>query len=297
MNKQIVACGKTIDIGKRVILWDEPAGYACPNPRGRLALGQHDPGLNDRPTRPFADYRIHDPGQAYSELTQAVYQLVLHYDACYTSSHCHQVMTESDFKGSHFYLDLDGTLYQTLDLYWKTNTAAGDDGQANERTVHVEMANLSWEALADESTLYPISEDQYHLAHGRWVLKLPGKYRLHRPDFVASPARAHKQRGYLSRRVNGRVVRMWDFTEEQYQTLFALARGLTELLPGILPKVPRDPQTGRTPLDRIDDYATFRGVLGHAHIQRGVPGKSEAKYDPGSAFNWARLGKALAKGR
>ena len=49
--------------------------------------------------------------------------MILHYDACYSSHHCHQVLKASDFKGSHFYLDLDGTLYQTCDLYWKTNTA------------------------------------------------------------------------------------------------------------------------------------------------------------------------------
>jgi N-acetyl-anhydromuramyl-L-alanine amidase AmpD len=297
MNRSIVPCEKKIDIGRRVILWNERGGFRCPNPRGRAACRQHDPALNDRPTRPFADYRIHDPARALPELERAVHQLILHYDACYTSYHCHQLMKASDFKGSHFYLDLDGTLYQTLDMYWKTNTAPADDRQGNERAVHVEMANLSWEARVDESTLYHIERDQYQLKNGRWALCLPEKYRerLHAPNYQPVPARVHRQRGYFSRRVNGRVVRMWDFTEEQYQTLFALVRGLGRLLPGIAPRVPFDPETRRTPLNRITDFTSFRGILGHAHVQGGTPGGPEVKYDPGSAFDWTRLRKALAR--
>lgn len=297
MNQSIVACGKKIDIGRRVVLWSEKGGFRCPNPRGRAACRQHDPVLNDRPTRPFADYRFRDAGQAHAELAQTVHQLILHYDACYSSHHCHQVLKASDFKGSHFYLDLDGTLYQTCDLYWKTNTAPADDRLGNERSVHVEMANLGWEARLNESTLYPIDRDQYQLQNGQWVLHLPEKYRgrLPAPGFMPVPARAHRLRGYFSRRVNGKIVRMWDFTEEQYQTLIALARGIGHLLPGIAARVPYDPETRRTPLDRIENFASFHGILGHAHVQQGSPGGPDAKYDPGSAFNWSRLRVALGQ--
>jgi len=297
MNQNIIACGKKIDIGRRVILWSEKGGFRCPNPRGRAALSQHDPELNDRPTRPFGDYRIRDAARAHEELAQAVHQLILHYDACYCSHHCHQVLRASDFKGSHFYLDLDGTLYQTCDLYWKTNTAPADDRLGNERSVHVEMANLGWEARIAESTLYPIDRDQYRLKDGRWVLELPEEHRgrLHTPGFTPRPARGHRLRGYYSARVNGRIVRMWDFTEEQYQTLIALARAIGHLLPGIAPRVPYDPRTRRTPLGRIADFASFRGILGHAHVQAGAPGGPDAKYDPGSAFDWPRLRRALGQ--
>ena len=55
------------------------------------------------------------------------------------------------------------------------------------------------------------------LQNGQWVLHLPEKYRgrLPAPGFTPVPARAHRLRGYFSRRVNGKIVRMWDFTEDR----------------------------------------------------------------------------------
>ena len=154
MSQKIVACEKSVEIGSPVVLWNAAGGLACPNRRGRSACTQHNSRLNNKPPEPAAEYSIADPTQAYDELKNSVYQLIIHYDVCYSSHHCHQIMTESTFKGSHFYLDLDGTLYQTCDLYWKTNTAPADDRKGNERAIHVEMANLSWEALQSESVLH-----------------------------------------------------------------------------------------------------------------------------------------------
>ncbi|NIP99269.1 MAG: N-acetylmuramyl-L-alanine amidase, partial [Nitrospinaceae bacterium] len=161
MNQSIAACGQTVDIGAPVVPWHQPGGFACPHPRGRLACSQHSPDLNNAPTQPASAYTIQDLTAAYSELVQSVYQLILHYDVCYCSYHCHEILKDSTFKGSHFYLDLDGTLYQTCDLYWKTNTAPADDGMGNERAVHVEIANLSWQALKDESSLYHVPRNVY----------------------------------------------------------------------------------------------------------------------------------------
>jgi hypothetical protein len=203
-------------------------------------------------------------------------------------------MAESSFKGSHFYLDLDGTLYQTCDLYWKTNTAPADDRQGNERAIHVEMANLAWEALAHESEYLPTKNDKYQKKNGQWVLKLPLAYRkkIHTAGFQATPSRSCGDRGYFSRKINGRIVRMWDFTEQQYQALIKLCIGVNQLLPKIKLQVPCDKKSGRHPLGRLKNYAKFSGILGHAHIQKGENGV-ECKYDPGSAFNWSRLKKAL----
>ncbi len=296
-NQALVVCGRRQEIGTRVVLWSEEGGWVCPNKRGRIRCRQHDPALNDQPTRPESAYRILDPGPAYEDLTQTVHQLILHYDVCYCSWQCHQLMKDSTFKGSQFYLDLDGTIYQTCDLYWKTNTGPGDDRIGNERSVHVEMANLSWEARAEESTLYRVPEDQYQHRNGEWRLILPEPYRdkLRTPGFVPRPARAYGKRGYFSRRVNGKIVRMWDFTEEQYQALIRLCLGLHHLLPAIELNVPYDPGTRRIPLDRLPDFSTFRGVLGHAHTQKGSTPGLGPKYDPGAAFDWSRLRRAFEK--
>ncbi len=296
MNQNITACGQKINIGTRVISWQEKAGLVCPNKRGRANCSHHDPKLNDAPSRQDAAYKIRKPESAYAELVQHVHQFVLHYDACYSSLHCHQLMTASSFKGSHFYLDLDGTLYQTCDLYWKTNSAPADDQQGNERSVHVEMANLAWEALARESEWLHTDRDKYQKKKGRWVLSLPAAYRkkIQTAGFQTSPSRTYGERGYFSRKINGRVVRMWDFTEEQYRALIKLCIGVNHLLPAIKLQVPFDNKSGRHPLDRLKNYSKYSGILGHAHVQKGENGVAR-KYDPGSAFNWSRLKKTFEK--
>lgn len=296
-NQSIIACGQSVDIGAPVVLWKDKGGFNCPNKRGRENCSQHDPALDDAPTQPDTAYQILDPEAAYQELKQTVYQLILHYDVCYCSWQCHQIMKDSTFKGSQFYLDLDGTIYQTCDLYWKTNTGPSDDRIGNIRSVHVEMANLSWEALEEESDLYKVKEDQYQKINGQWQLILPENYRdkLRTKDFKAIPARSHKQRGYFSRQVNGVMVRMWDFTEEQYQSVIKLCLGINRLLPKIKLKVPYDSKANRIPLDRIRNFSKFSGVLGHCHIQQGASSGLRPKYDPGSSFNWSRLRKEFLK--
>lgn len=296
MNQTIIACGRTVDIGTEVVLWQHSNGYTCPHPRGRQNCSQHDPQLNNAPTREHSHYRIKDLTAAYEELQQSVYQFVLHYDVCYSSHHCHQVLKDSTFKGSHFYLDLDGTIYQTCDLYWKTNTAPADDRRGNERAVHIEMANLSWQALAEESDLYHAPKNLYRKVKGRWLFDLPERYskKLRTPDFKAFASRAYGERGYFSRKINGRTVRMWDFTEEQYQALIRLCRGINQLLPNVSLKVPFDKEKRRTPLGKIKNFSKFKGILGHAHVQNGTGDGVKNKYDPGSAFNWGRLRRALA---
>ncbi len=297
MNQSIVACGKRVDIGTEVVLWDDPGGFVCPNKRGRVNCTQHDPILNDQPTQPDAAYVWRDADRAYEELTQTVYQFLVHYDVCWCSWQCHELMRDSTFKGSQFYLDIDGTIYQTCDLYWKTNTGPADDRIGNERSIHVEMANLSWEALAKESELYSVDKDQYQHANGKWRLKIPQAYRdkLRNPGFKAAPARVYGKRGYFSRRINGRLVRMWDFTEEQYQALIKLCFGVHALLPAIKLQTPYDKSARRVPLDRLPRFSTFKGVLGHAHVQKGASADLKPKYDPGSAFDWARLRRAFLK--
>ncbi|MCH8157774.1 MAG: N-acetylmuramoyl-L-alanine amidase [Nitrospinae bacterium] len=297
MSQSIVACERNVDIGAPVVLWEAENGLACPNRRGRTACSQHDSRLNNNPPESGMEYRIDDPGAAYEELKDSVYQLIIHYDVCYCSQQCHQIMTESTFKGSHFYLDVDGTLYQTCDLYWKTNTAPADDLKGNERAIHVEMSNLSWEALQSESRWHNVSRDQYRRRNGRWEFLLPDRWKetLRTPGFRAYAARGYGNRGYFSRRVNGKIVRMWDYTEEQYQSLIRLCIGLNRLLPKIRLQVPYDKKKKRTPLDRIRNYSTFAGVMGHAHVQRGDAEGVSCKFDPGSAFNWPRLRQTFAK--
>jgi hypothetical protein len=270
-DQNIIVCGKKQRVGTSVVLWSHKGGFTCPNKRGRQKCSSHDPVLNDQPSRPEPAYTFQEPNRAYEELKQNVHQFILHYDVCYTSYHCHEVIQESGFKGSHFYLDLDGAIYQTCDLYWKTNAAPGDDGLGNERAVHVEMANLSWQALASESDLYRAPHDLYIKTRRGWQFILPKTFqsKLRAPGFTPVSARAYGNRGFFSRRINGRTVRMWDFTEEQYQALIKLCLAINEALPRVKLEIPFDKKTRRTPLGKIKNFASFEGVLGHAHTQAG----------------------------
>ena len=296
MNHSIVACGKKIEIGAPVVLWYEAGGFICPNKRGRSGCTEHDSSLNDGPTQKEEAYRIGDPKVAYSQLVKIVHQFILHFDACYCSWHCHQILQSSSFLGSHFYLDLDGTIYQTCDLYWKTNTASAHDRKGNLRSIHVEISNLSWEARAEETTHPEIQKDQYQKQDGRWRLILPENYRnkILAPGFIPFPSREEGGKGYFSRPVNGKIINMWDYTEEQYQSLIRLCMGINKLLPRVELKVPFDQSKNFIPLDQIKDYAKFCGILGHAHIQGKQGEEIPVKYDPGSAMDWERLRQAFA---
>ena len=132
-------------------------------------------------------------------------------------------------------------------------------------------------------------------ATGRWELLIPEEHRanIRTPDFRAYASRSFGERGYFSRRINGKVVRMWDFTEEQYQAVIRLCIGLNRLIPKIKLRVPYDKKSKRTLPGKIRNYSRFAGVLGHAHVQNGTGDGIEQKYDPGSAFDWPRLRRAF----
>ena len=63
--------------------------------------------------------------------------------------------------------------------------------------------------------------DKYKKTEQGWKLILPRKYKtkIFKRSFNAIPARTFGERGYFSKKVNGKVIRMWDFTEEQYKSL------------------------------------------------------------------------------
>ncbi len=49
-------------------------------------------------------------------LRQKVDQFVLHFDVCGTSAQCFYVLHDRRGLSVHFMLDVDGTIYQTLDV-------------------------------------------------------------------------------------------------------------------------------------------------------------------------------------
>jgi hypothetical protein len=256
----IVVAGERYPIGVPVVLWNDPGGYDAHDPA---------PGGGFRPGRGLADGEEREQGLA--ELQQQVDQLVIHYDVCGTARACFEVLEQRGLS-VHFLLDLDGTLYQTLDLC----ETAWHARQANARSVGVEIANIGAYAPGDPDS--PLAD---------WYVRDTQGVRIHLPErlgdggvrtpgFVARPARPEPVRGVIQ----GRELEMYALTPEQQHALEHLAAGLCALFPRILPVAPRD--AGGRVLDRVltpDEFASFRGILGHYHV-------TEEKVDPGPAFDW-----------
>lgn len=205
-------------------------------------------------------------------LGEWVDQFVIHYDACGTSRRCFQVLQDLRGLSVHFMLDLDGTIYQTLDV----KERAWHAGSANDRSVGIEIANIG--AYGEPDVL-----DRWygHDAQGPYVTFPPelGPPGLRTPGFVARPARPEPVTGTI----NGRDLRQYDLTEAQYRSLVKLAAALCRTLPGIRPDVPRGPD-GQVRADVLtkEELAAYRGLLGHWHVTR-------EKIDPGPAFDWERV--------
>ena len=271
-GEAIVLCGELHPIGTPVVLWDEPGGYDAY--RTDLFFGGEE-----RPTRPSGlrytpgrDPVDREPrfAQSAGEIAGIVDLFVVHYDVCGTSRRCFQVLHDLRGLSVHFLLDVDGTIYQTLDLA----DTAWHARQVNPRSVGVEIANIG--AWPPEEA--GILEDWYGEDEGGTRLTLSAEMEgsLRTPGFEGRPARAGAVRG----RAQGALLVQYDLTPEQYRALEKLAAGLCRLLPRIEHDAPRD-AAGRVRDSVLSEaeQAAFSGIAGHLHTSSG-------KVDPGPAFDW-----------
>ena len=67
-----------------------------------------------------------------------MHQVVIHYDAVGSSERCFRALHDNRGLSSHFLLDLDGTIYQTLDLRERAFHAK----DRNDSSVGIEIANI-----------------------------------------------------------------------------------------------------------------------------------------------------------
>lgn len=279
---EIVACGQLFHTGTPVVLWLDPLGYDAYRVENRFRLDS----ATSQPTEPrYGSWRRHVPpdvlqavqndGWSLSELQKHVDLFVLHYDAAGTSRQCFRILHDQRKLSVHFLLDLDGTIYQTLDL----KERAWHAGHANDRSVGVEIANIGAYPLSDTTTLARWYRPD---AAGRPVMTLPdwmGDPRIRTPGFVAVPARGEPVVG----EIHGATYAQFDFTPQQYDALVKLTATLCRVLPRIRPEFPRD-ASGAVRRDALtpDEFESFHGILGHWHL-------TPQKIDPGPAFDWERL--------
>jgi N-acetylmuramoyl-L-alanine amidase len=292
---EIVVCGRLYHTGAPVVLWTDPGGYDAYRVERRFVpweqagwtataadkklaqperFGLRYGGVPGKGGLTQSDIdRVRGGGWDLPTLQRTVDQFVLHYDAAGTSRTCFRILHDVRGLSVHFMLDLDGTIYQTLDVKERAWHAT----VSNDRSVGIEIANIG---------AYPPGEtgplDRWYSrdAHGTRLtippaldgggVRTPGTLR---------PARDRPITGAIQ----GRELVQYDLTPQQYESLIRLTATLCTVLPQIRCDCPRD--DSGVPLDRAlsaDDLAAFKGILGHHHIQTN-------KTDPGPALDWDRV--------
>lgn len=293
---EIVVCGRFFHTGTPVVLWMDPGGYDAYRVEPRFADSRPGAAGNSRRsgegnTRRYDTLRGHLPthvaervrrdGWTLKLLQEYVDLFVIHYDACGTSQTCFKVLHDQRGLSVHFLLDIDGTIYQTLDL----KERAWHAGAANDRSVGIEIANIGAYPQSrpqQSSKPDPMTEWYARDKAGRTVITLPERFGdggIRTQGFVGRPARSTPIRG----QIQGQALVQFDLTNEQYEALARLTATLARVLPRIRVDYPRD-AAGRLHTSKLSsaDLVEHSGLIGHYHI-------SGEKIDPGPAFDWERL--------
>ncbi len=281
-GQAIVVAGREVPIGAPVITWRHPQGFDGYEERcafsddllpTRPAAGCDTPRRYGarRDLSPALAAVVAAPGGFTPDLAALqIDQVVVHYDVAWTSRNCFKVLHDLRGLSCHFLLDVDGTLYQTLDVVERARHA----GSANDRSIGIEIAHPGPLELTEGlAARYRVTPQGPAFDLGR----LANDPRT--PGFVVRPARPQPVRG----EVQGRAYSQYDFTVDQYETLSRLLAGLHRVLPRLRLEVPRDAEGRvRSAVLAAEEQAAFSGVLGHYHV-------SGRKQDPGPAFDWERV--------
>jgi N-acetyl-anhydromuramyl-L-alanine amidase AmpD len=287
---EIVVCGQYFHTNAPVVLWSDPGGHN--------AYPYRHYGVREAPlTDPQIAY-VRQHGWTLDFLRQNVDQFVLHYDVDALSSLCFKTLNSRGLS-VHFQLDIDGTLYQNVDLQEETWHAT----EANGRSIGIEIANIGAYKISDFA---PFAQWYAKDAQGKPYIAIPARFgngNVRTPNFVGRPSRSQPVRGF----VQGFEYRQYDFTPQQYDSLIKLTAVLCTIFPKIQCDYPRlraslgTPAIAFTKQDALNHFValahpgeagaliphalsweqfdSYQGILGHYHVQTD-------KQDPGPAFEW-----------
>src|ERR1051326_6030194 len=152
---EIMVAGKYVHTGTPVVLWTDPGGYDAYRVERRFApfeksdweISHEEVSFLRTPNRCSLRKgglttneieRVRGGGWDLPLLQRVVDQFVLHYDVAGVSRECFKTLQDRRDLSVHFMLDLDGTLYQTLDLKERAWHATS----SNTRSVGIEIANM-----------------------------------------------------------------------------------------------------------------------------------------------------------
>lgn len=284
---EIVVAGQFIHTGTPVVLWIDPGGYDAYRTERRFApldesnwrrssaevkelTSPNRYGIRTNGLTPEQLEHIRGGGWDLPLLQSKVDQFVIHFDDAGTSRQCFNILQDHRDLSVQFMLDIDGTIYQTLDCKeraWHATTS-------NSRSVGIEIASPG--AQRSEAELEKWYKRE---SNGQVTITIPPEFKetgVRTPGFVGHPARPELIRG----NIQGADWVQYDYTPQQYAALVKLTATLCKVFPKIQCRYPTDASghliTHKLPDDQLKAYA---GVLGHYHVQTN-------KEDPGPAFNW-----------
>ncbi len=290
---EIMVAGQLFHTGTPIVLWTDPGGFDGYRVERRFgswaragwAESKADVPTLDTPNRyglraqsllPEEIERVRGGGWDLPLLQRVVDQFVLHYDAVGVSRVTFAKLHDDRGLSVHFMLDLDGTIYQTLDLKERAWHAT----IANSRSIGIEIANIG--AYAADHERNPLADWYATDTDGRTRLTIPERFG-DQPERMAGFAGKPSRDEAITGSINGQSVRQYDFTPEQYAALIKLTAALCRIFPKMACDYPRD-AAGHVITTTLPEaeWAEFGGVLGHFHIQTN-------KIDPGPAMDWNRL--------
>jgi N-acetyl-anhydromuramyl-L-alanine amidase AmpD len=170
-------------------------------------------------------------------------------------------------------LDVDGTIYQTLDV----KERAWQASEANSRSVGIEICNIgAWgDKLKTLATYYRKDAN----GQTQFIPPVYAKDAQRTPNFVARPIRNDP----VTAKIQNETYTMYDLTPQQYDSLIKLTAALCTVFPKMNCDAPRD-DSGNVINHQLppDELRNYQGLMGHYHVQK-------EKQDPGPAFDWARV--------
>ncbi len=289
---EIVVCGQLFHTTAPVVLWMDEAGYDAYRVERRFSpIEEADWEITqeklklDSPNRYGIRKdtltseqleRVRGGGWDLPLLQDVVDQFVMHYDVCGTSETCFKVLHDARGLSVHFMLDIDGTIYQTLDLKERAWHAT----VSNSRSIGVEIASIGAYPADQKDAVF---KKWYYTDENGVVWLAPqrnvGRLGLRGKPFIGRPARNELIVGTIQ----GTELYQYDFTPQQYDSLIKLTATLCKIFPKIRCDYPKDDQGKLIPKVLSEKaWQDFQGVLGHYHVQLN-------KTDPGPAFDWEKV--------
>ncbi|MDZ4656371.1 MAG: peptidoglycan recognition family protein [Bythopirellula sp.] len=290
---EIVVCGQLFHTTAPVVLWMDEAGYDAYRVERRFApiekadwdVSKEEVEYLESPNRYGIRKdtltteqleKVRGGGWDLPLLQDVVDQFVMHYDVCGTSATCFKVLHDGRGLSVHFMLDIDGTIYQTLDLKERAWHAT----VSNSRSIGVEIASIGAYPADQKDAVFK----KWYYTDENGVVELApqrnvGHLGLRDKPFIGRPARNELIEGTIQ----GTKLYQYDFTPQQYDSLIKLTATLCKIFPKIKCDYPKDAEGNLIPKVLSEtEWQDFHGVLGHYHVQLN-------KTDPGPAFDWEKV--------